>query len=558
MWNNALISFALIGVVTWVTAAEETLITTSFEFLDKYTHKQYRNVVSLTISNSSINKIDPKLKYLKNLNYLDLSHNNVQISSIPTLNKLKTLKLNANSLKSMNMSLLPHNIQELDLSNNLLQHIPKDWRVLHSLKVLHLQKNPIDCECNNVLNYERLVKSEVLIPEAVICHSPQKYLGKDIASVNCSLDDIMLYDEPDSGSGSVDIFDEISSEARNIPLIEEGEPESNITIVDDLIEVHTTTTEASAKDILEEGSGDEGSGYIISLPESGILGCIENCSTPGPIGTHDEEYASPLPSPWDQFKILADDLNPFKQFDEQPSTKAPTTSTTTTSTTTEQPNKEDSLAKEPRLLKTNDRIQVESEKPTEKPNTFGEIERASSAPQNSNAVYAIAGILCFAAVLFFICFIKKRRAASRNKKNRREDANVPNGEEMKPLSKPTIQTMNEKPTKNAQNIPEHIPLINGQNGAASKRDSPVLKSYTPLPHPEAAEPEETPEAPTQNGQIVSDSDDVELRRHQPELLTPQRERVTIRESEIPESIPKTPLLVHRQKNSDGDIITVIP
>lgn len=555
MWNKLLTIFVLTEVVLGA-VVEENLVTTSFEFLDKYTQKQYRNIVNVTISNASINKIDPKLKYLKHLKYLDLSHNYVQISSIPKLNNLKVLKLNDNSLKSINMSLLPQNIEELDLSNNLLSYIPKDWRNLKSLKIIHLHKNPMDCDCNNVLIYDSLVKSGIKVPESITCSLPKKFSGKDIATVSCSQDDIMLYDEPEEGSGSADIFQDNVTDTKNIPLIEEEEPKSSIAIVDDLIEVHTTTEESSTPEqMLDEGSGDEGSGFVIALPESGILGCIVNCRTPEPVGIHDEEHDSPLPSPLDQFKILMDDLNPFKKFDDVTTTKSTTTTTSTTTTIiTEKP-----MAKEPRMFKETDGL-LESGRSSDKEveiinnsSSIHELERASSAPQNTNAVYAIAAIFSFLAILFVICFIKKRRANHRNKKNRRDDANTP-GEEMKPLSKPNVQSINEKPVKNAQNIPEHIPLINGQNGAR-KGDSPVLKSYTPLAHPEKLDRDDEPIQ--QNGQMIPETDEVEIRPKQPELLTPQTERVTIRESEIPEAIPRTPLLVHRQKNSDGEIVTTV-
>ncbi|KAJ8940143.1 hypothetical protein NQ314_010810 [Rhamnusium bicolor] len=154
------------------------LETTSFEFLSKFTQKQYRTIVSLTMSNASINKVDPKLKYLKNLQYLDLSHNNVQISSIPSLTNLKILRLNGNNLKFINLTALPQNIETLDISHNLLGQIPRDWRSLKSLKTLHLFKNPVDCDCNNVLNYERLIKSGIVVPESITCHSPKKICWK--------------------------------------------------------------------------------------------------------------------------------------------------------------------------------------------------------------------------------------------------------------------------------------------------------------------------------------------------------------------------------------------
>ncbi|XP_018578718.1 protein windpipe [Anoplophora glabripennis] len=553
MWNQIFLLYAALGAAFSATLFHcqersncqlpgNHVEATTFEFLSKFSQKQFRTIVSLSMSNASVNKVDPKLKYLKNLKYLDLSYNNVQILSIPPLINLKTLKLNGNSLKYINMTALPQNIETLDISHNLLVQIPKDWRSLRSLKTLHLYKNPVDCDCNNVLNYDRLVKSGIVVPEAVTCHSPKKYIGKDISAVNCSLDDIMLYDEPDLGSGDL-LEEDINEDGMHVPLVQEKEDEDlqeNNTFIDDQLPqeelIPAEATEETLGETLDEGSGDEGSGFYVNFHKD-TLGCIEDCSTPGPIGTNDEEHASPLPSPIDQAKILFDDINIFKE----PTT---TGSTTTPTTTTPTP------VIEPRIVKTaaptvkaspkNDDVEVIAHA-----TKTGELERASVAPENSTAVYAIIGVGLFLAVVFMICFIKKRRA-----KNRRE---LPNsiGQEMIPLSKP----INEKPLLNSSNAPEHVPLINGQNGKP-KDDTPILKTFTPLTHPETVQEEE--EEPEQENNQRELPNDVELRqKFTSELLTPPRERVTIKETEIPDSIPKTPLLVHRQRNSDGEIVTTL-
>lgn len=554
MWNQIFFLYATLGAVFSATLFHcqersncqlpgNHVEATTFEFLSKFSQKQFRTIVSLTMSNASVNKVDPKLKYLKNLKYLDLSYNTVQVLSIPPLTNLKTLKLNGNSLKYINMTALPQNIETLDISHNLLVQIPKDWRSLRSLKTLHLYKNPVDCDCNNVLNYDRLIKSGIAVPEAVTCHSPKKYIGKDISAVNCSLDDIMLYDEPDLGSG--DIWEEnINEDAQKVPIIPEKEDEElqeNNTFIDDGFPqeelIPAEATEETLGEMLDEGSGDEGSGVYVNFHKD-TLGCIENCSTPGPIGTNDEEHASPLPSPIDQAKILLDDINIFKE----PTT---TESTTSTSTTTAAP------VIDPRIVKAaatpvkespkNDVEVIAGETKT------GELERASTVPENSTAVYAIIGVGLFLAVVFIICFIKKRRSKRHSKRH-----DLPNsiGEELQPLSKP----INEKPLLNSSNAPEHIPLINGQNGKL-KDDTPILTTFTPLAHPETVQEEDGRE---QENNLREMPNDVELRQKSaPELLTPPRERVTIRESEIPDSIPKTPLLVHRQRNSDGEIVTTL-
>lgn len=527
-------------------SANERLETSSFEFLNKYTQKDYRSIGSLIITNASINKVDPKLKYLKNLVYLDLSYNNVQISSIPTLNSLKTLILKANNLKNINISLLPQNVEHLDLSDNLLSQIPREWRLLKNLKTLDMYKNPIDCDCNNVLNYDRLIKSGIIVPKPLTCHSPLKYAGKDVTAVNCSISDIMLDDEAEEGSGDIDIFDGAITETKaKLALFNEEEEEDDSldknTIVDDKEDnlLEAITTEAVTT-IEEEGSGDteveeEGSGYGVQLPDSGVLGCMINCSTPSPLAP--DSSGSPLPSIFDQFNIILDDLNVFKD-PVQSTSKAPSI--------------------EPKIFKENsDQLQASKDvELIENGTKTGELEKATIAPKNSTAVYAVLGVGVFFAVIFIIAYVKKRNS-KRNPKNRRE---LPGalGEEMKPLGKPPITALNEKPVKDSSNISEQMPLINGQNGKSSN-DTPKLKSFTPLAHPELPiKIEVEDDIPLQNGPPFPKQEEIELRpKMQPELLTPQRERVTIKESEIPDSIPRTPLLVHRQKNSEGEIVTTL-
>ncbi|KAG5896135.1 hypothetical protein JTB14_011880 [Gonioctena quinquepunctata] len=529
---------------------------------------QYRfhiliELIHQNVERDILNKVDPRLKYLKNLKYLDLSHNNVQISSIPPLNSLKILILKDNSLKSINLTALPQNIEVLDISQNLLTQIPRDWRSLKYLKALSLHKNPIDCECNNVLNFDRLIKSNVSVPDQITCHSPSKVSGKDITTISCSLDDIMLYDEPAEGSGDADIFDEsINETLLRVPFVEEKEDDEiidNNTIIDDkddFLDAHATKDSMEDISEREEGSGDEGSGFGI-LPDTGVLGCIENCTTPGPVGVHDEEHASQPPSAIDQAVLLLKDLHLIESGNAPTRSSKDTTATTssvaTAKTSAPVPVEEPKLSRktESKLDKQPDKI--EDVEVIANGTKTGELERAS-VPQDSTAVYAIVGVGLFLAVLFIIAFVKNR--SNRRRQGKRD---IPNsfGEEMKPLNKITITSTNDKPKRNS-NIPENVPLINGQNGKAKdKGDTPKLTSFTPLAHPEQTKDETVDDMVQQNG-YNSDPEGVEIRpRTNPELLTPPRERVTIRESEIPDSIPKTPVLVQRKKNSEGEIVTIV-
>ncbi|KAJ8949638.1 hypothetical protein NQ318_010054 [Aromia moschata] len=251
---------------------------------------------------------------------------------------------------------------------------------------------------------------------------------------------------------------------------------------------------------------------------SGCKGCcIEKCSTPGPVGGNDEEHASPLPNVIEQAKIIFEDLDLLPE-------AAPSTSTTTSTTTTVRPIDNtitNGAVVEPQIVR---KVQPKAEKTPSKKDDVevvehntktGELERAQAGPQNSTAVYAIVGVGLFLAVIFIICFIKKRQAKKKDNKRRE----IPNsfGEELKPLSKHN-QNSNEKPVKNVSNLPEHVPLINGQNGKP-KDDTPALKSFTPLEHPETVQEEEELE----QEQLQNDaSEDVEIRpKSVPELLTPQ-------------------------------------
>lgn len=547
----------------------EELRTTSFEFLSKMSQKDFRSIGSLTLSNASINKVDPKLKYLKNLEYLDLSHNSVQVSSIPALNSLKTLILKSNDLKDISVSSLPQNLEHVDLSNNLLSYITRDWRMLKNLKTLDLFKNPIDCDCNNVLNLELLTKSGIVIPRPLTCHSPSKFAGKDVNAVTCSPADIMQYDEPVEGSGDPDIFDESYTERSiNVPVVDEEEDEdpnaTANTFIDDEQKLLVKSSPVDSLDpIGEEGSGDEGSGFGM-IPESGILGCMENCSTPKPLDK--DSTASPLPGIFDQLKMVLDDINIFKESESTSTTTSTSRTSTTitiTTTTTETPVRPSIVpVEEPTILKertsTNEKTHENMSADQEDNATItaaGELERASVAPKNSTAVYAILGVGLCIAVLFIIAFVKKRK--SKRIKNRRENTTTSLGEEMRPLSKDPITSVNDKTSRNSSNLPEHIPLINGQNGK-SRDDTPKLTSFTPLAHPELPDRVDEDEPSYYNGKVKEPEHEVEIRsKSPPELHTPQGTRVTIRESEIPESIPRTPLLVHRQKNSDGEIVTTL-
>ncbi|CAH1122062.1 unnamed protein product [Ceutorhynchus assimilis] len=511
----------------------------SFQFLNKLGPKQYQSIIKLTVVNASQDKLPAKLKYLRKLEYLDLSDNNIQLYTIPSLPHLKTLRLCRNNIKGIQFRLLPRNLEELDLSNNLLSHIPKDWSSLRALKILNLQKNFLDCDClnNNVFTYKRMMVQGINISEDVNCYLPKQYYGKNINSINCTIEDEMINDQPEGSGASEDIFNR--ELLVNAPYLrEEGDTGQN-EVIDDKDEFPQERQFLVAEDILpintaEEGSGDmEGSG-LMPIEIEHVAACVYNCATPEPIGAHDDKNDSSAPDPTDQIKIIAEDVF-------QPIFAEPTSSTSTsTSIRTEV-----SLVEEETAVKsTNSDVYAKPRKDSDvdlflNETHTGEMKKATALNQNNYAVYIVLTCGLLLTVVFSVYLIKKRRAKKHNKNRRGSLARYE--EEMTPLEKPPIKSVNEKNGKSPSGIPEHIPLINGQNG--KPRDEPILTSFTPLEHPEL------------NGM---EADEPAI-RHKPELLTPFTQRVTVRASEIPESILKTPVLVHRKRNSDGEIVTrVLP
>lgn len=511
---------------TYKTNAEDNieLNCTTFKFLEKFGQKQLYKVTSLTMNNCNVEKIDPKLKYLKNLNYLDLSNNNVLLTSIPLLPKLKTLKLSSNNIKYINISSLPPNLKQLDLSSNYLAQIPKDWNYLQSLKILNLYKNPINCDCINVNIHNDIIRNGIIC-DPVMCHSPNEYVGKLINTINCSMNvfDIMVDDTPIEGSGSSSSSSEedFITDNENIPYVNDDDDndteiiDTNTIINDKLTEDGNLPVSESGRIIEEESGSGEGSGDINIYPDL-RKACIINCSSPKPVGQDDEQNASPLPTFIEQVNIIQDDLNIFK--DEQ--------KTTTTTTTTSQSPTEPIFFKEhvPEIQKETDKIDFVGDI-----NDNGELGKVAVEQDNSpNTIYTIIGI-CIVLAICILIFLLQKRKLNQNRPDPQTNDQEMISMNKKLLGKPIYddQTIKQQPN-------EHVPLINGnQNGKINDNNR-----YN-------------------DDNNYNEQEPVQLRnRPKDELLTPQRERVTIKETELPDSIPKTPLLVHRQRNSNGDIVLV--
>ncbi|RZC42837.1 LRR 8 domain containing protein [Asbolus verrucosus] len=493
----------------------------SYEFIKKLIPKQVSTIVRLNINNASLVNIDSKLKYLKNLNSLNLSNNNIASlpSQFPYLPKLRNLDLSNNVLRNIVFTQLPKNLEVIDLSNNSIGNFPKEWTSLRQLKTLYLHDNPIDCECNNLMIYEQLLQGGIDISENLTCYYPKEFHGRLLNSINCSLIkenllNSMLGDEAGSGLEDFESHDEINS-----PLSDDQ----------DQLMIAERITENPEDDLNDEGSGDEGSGDFISiLPTAVPKACHFNCSTPQPIGLNDEKNASSPPDIQEQVGIIFSDVLQPIQIDE------------TTTTPTPQTKEEEST-----ILKETDKNKLESSSTNhtakEEVESFptnhtvvGELERTISEGSSSQSVYIIVGLLIAFVAFLVIYFVNKRRNRNKRTQRKRNKSNENGfGEEMKPLGKSTettkpVENINSK-TPNA----EATPLLNGQNGKIS--DDNVK-----------------PQPTEENNK---DLEDVEIRKDKQEILTPQPERVTIKAGELPDSVPKTPLFVHRQLNSDGEIVT---
>lgn len=235
MWREVLTCLAVIQLVfgaslipcpdhcQCTTTQEDTIHATckNFEFLNKLVAKQKSSIRQLTIT-GNVEKVNGKVKYLKNLDYLDLSHTNVDLKNLPSLAKIKTLVLKENNIKDINFIDLPKNIETLDLSHNYISEIPEDWRELRQLKTINLGKNPINCDCSYVLRYKDMVAHGIKFTDLVLCGSPKEYHSKHIETISCSLIDLMVGDEQGSGA-SEEVTDYI-----NTPLIDnEADPEQS-------------------------------------------------------------------------------------------------------------------------------------------------------------------------------------------------------------------------------------------------------------------------------------------------------------------------------------------
>ncbi|XP_018326969.1 protein windpipe [Agrilus planipennis] len=548
------------------------LTCSSLDFLRKPLSPELQaSIVILTVRGKNIHSLDPKLKHLRNLKFLDVS---------------------SSGLKHFTASVVPKGVESLDISNNDISYV-SDWNLLPELKSLDITGNPLSCSCDSLPFRDMLLSNtKVRVVEPVLCDSPKEHFGKSWLKVNCIFDPEFLFgemqgDEPVEGSGSGDgwagpiiadthvttedsgpVEEEFIKDNQNVvnsaktiteqpPTEDEEEGSGSFEFVDVFNETNRSSTTVSPFDAdyddEEEQDGAEGEPTTVISQEQhpaisvhrGFIssGCIINCSTPAPLDRSDDSESSPPPGLVDGVKIIMGDIFGVGQ----PSTQQPEqSSTAATDAKQEQATEVKEEVSQTHLSEQESAGPKESPKKetdiiSETADTTKEKESAvqSQESKQSNSTFIFLGILLLVMVCLIVYAVVKRAAAK--KKGRKQRSNVAGldekpGEEMK-LIKP-IGVENGK--QNGK--PESIPLINNsQNGTKTYPEDEKVQKKEPVTPP---------------GTPADDEDDVELRQKPNDsLLTPETKRVTIRASEIPDSVLKTPILVTRHIDSDGKVVT---
>lgn len=467
-----------------------------FNILTKPTPAQLATIDSLDLSHSSISSIDP---------------------DAVRLTKLKRLNLHSNGITAFNVEQLPKSLQVLDLSENKIADIPKSWHMLPRLKQLNLTGNPISCDCNSLKARDYLRKAKVDLVGPVACDSPSRLRGQSWVSVtspSCDESDGLFGDvqgdEPYEGSGSGDVG-YISADGNDGNLTDDGEfiPVS---------EHSEKTTTPTTFDDGDEGSGDFGGvpGSIYDEYEEeeervnnasldGVHACHFNCSTPPPLEVENGTDVSPAPGLLDGIRIIASDLGILA------SSSTPQPSTTTLAP---EPVTEDVV-----ISKKADVANAEPTKVLDEP-----LPKEASVLDDARSTYIfLAGLAVVMVCLIIYAVLRRRRRGNHRLRMQHRNGNKSEpahpGEELKLLNKPS------PPIEKVNGSHETSALMDNH-----KEDKPDPASF----------------------------EEVELRpkiKESNHLLTPPAKRVTIKATELPNSVPKTPILVTRHVSRDGNIVT---
>lgn len=492
-----------------------TVQCTSFNFVKKLSPKELSAIVALDVSNASLTSVDKHLvKKLVNLERLNLSFNRLSdIKHLPFLPKLTHLNLHSNLLKTLPGKQLG-NIEVLDISRNYIRELPQELLKWTHLKRLYLDGNVFTCSRESLDIRDALLDRKIKIIGRPLCSSPSKFYGKSwIHAVDFgeylkihNQDDMLSDDNggsgeiPDEGSGHVDPW-------STTPIPEEVGRGSN--------------------DDLYFGSGDEPK---YNEPE-------ENTEHPRETTTElldyadseeeEDEGSGAVPPAY----IDTDDVNKLPDIfttSEMPEIKEPEISTRKTVP----------VYVKPVVTEGPDRVEITTEENINE----AQANKLDKGSLGTN-IFLVFIVLCLVALLVY--FIKKKKANKRrNARQKAEDLEKQNaGIELLPKS----SVVSEKQNGN----PENTPLMNGQNGEIEKEIETSLTDNL------NQSPVEVRKKDAVNGDSRDglDSPQSNAPQHSPkqDILS-----LKTKTSEIPDSIPRTPILVDRRKTSDGQNIVVTP
>lgn len=471
----------------------------TFDPLKELRWNQLEVLDTLNVQNSFVTDVDFKVneRALKNLKTLDLSNNEIsRVPDISYLTGLRNLNLGGNKIKFISAGSLPETLTNLDVSYNLIKELPKDFSTLKHLQQLNISGNPLLCSCSLLYAREDLKKNQVVLHEPVVCQYPDEYRGKSWYS-----DGICP-----ALQASTDIWDEIQNDEGSGSGGGEIVPETSVDVFQEDIEkefIPEVDHENTAKEDDTEGSGGNIiENYDIHKPKA----CYINCSTPPPLDNRNDNETSNI-GLFDSIKTIFDDLS-GKSGD-------------TTTSPPEEPAKKSNIAEIAAAV---------TPKPIETKSLEEEKAKPEAESKQSNSVHILLFLLgAFLAILILYATtssLKKRNRRRRNRSDKKEHDGMTE-----------LALISSKPEKNgSNNVLERVPLMNGQNGRTIEEPDRKDGNIYEL-------------APTNGGE------DIEFRKNKEALLTPETKRVTIRASEIPGSVPRTPLLVERHVSSDGNIIT---
>lgn len=478
-----------------------TLHCTSLNFIKNATPKELLSIVSLDVSHSSISLDKHLVKKLVNLERLDLSNNKLTtIKHFPQLPKLNYLNLRRNYLKT-----LPHknfeNLETLDVSHNYIQQIPKEVLKWKKLKRIYIDGNKFSCSSESLKIRDELLERHVQLAGNAKCNSPGRYYGKSWKTV-FDLDGGWLEWENSK--------DYIADEPGSGDVSAEVNPWS------------TTQAPEETTDDFNFGSGE---GDFEFQPSEAN---VEEDET-----YHDENTTEMPENPFEDGGS-GDEENSEEDIFSTTEAIEPIITTKKSVFIETAPKPTEDLV---------DTISVSTVGPSDTYNNnsineeLGNVE-AAKANESSLGTNIVLILLLFALVALLVYFIKKKKAnRKRNERQKADDFEKPPNE-IELLPKSSI--INEKQNGN----PETTPLMNG-NGDVEKdqyeKDTAGTLNCTPV---------EMRKKDAANG--TNNNTNSPPHSPQQEVLS-----VKVKASEIPDSVPKTPILVDRRKTSDGQT-SVIP